>query len=165
MYISELSRDDNSYHADIDIWGDSTPILVCVKRDTPDSDDTAKKVLAVIERAAAVLHEKRADIEQALIDDGMIDNAEDWASSAEEAEDEDRECYIMEDGTKVFLPISEEDFKASLHANSVLIYVDENFEYEDFEFFIDCRPDYFACHSIEVYVYSDGSLKVAGIAG
>ncbi len=176
MDISKLTVKNYLYEGQFKIWGEDSGILVRVEDGTPDNDLTREKVLAVMEKITAVLNEKRSVIEQALIDDDMVATAEDWASSGEEDydegdedhEDDDnrKECYILEDGSKVYLPITEEDFKASLTSSGgVLAYVNENFEYKDFDFFINCEPDYFACHSILVSVDADGSVKVGGLAG
>ncbi|MCB2296675.1 hypothetical protein [Clostridium tagluense] len=52
--------------------------------------------LVDIEKQLQWIGENRTSIEKALIDDDMVSLADDWASSAEEAEDEEQECYIME---------------------------------------------------------------------
>ena len=98
-----------------------------------------------------------------LIDDGMLELAEDWASSAEEAEDEEQECYVMEDGEKVFFPISEKDFTDSLYVESITMNIENN--EISLEIFFCCSPDYFAGHCIIVEVDRDGNITSQSLAG
>lgn len=102
-------------------------------------------------------------IEKVLIDDGMLELAEDWASSAEEAEDEEQECYVMEDGEKVFFPISEKDFTDSLYVESITMNIENN--EISLEIFFCCSPDYFAGHCIIVEVDRDGNITSQSLAG
>jgi len=102
-------------------------------------------------------------IEKFLIDDGMLELAENWASSAEEAEDEEQECYIMEDGEKVFFPISEKDFINSLYIESITMNIEE--DNISSEIFFCCSPDYFAGHCIIVEVDKDGNITNQSLAG
>ena len=88
--------------------------------------------------------------------------AEDWASSAEPAEDETQECYLMENGAKVFLPITKEDFAASLRYVSVTVYAGENIS---LELYLGCEPDYFAGHSIGMKIGADHTLEGGDLWG
>ena len=91
--------------------------------------------------------------------------AEDWASSAEKADDEEQECYIMEDGQKVFFPISEEEFLNSLYFESISIDFRSDMENPEIELFISCSPDYFAYHVLHVSADSEKNVKCRGLAG
>jgi hypothetical protein len=62
------------------------------------------------------------------------------------------------------LPISKEDFLASLNLSIVVSY-DEDEEDILVEGYIDCEPDYFAGHSIEFNVDSKGNFEIEGLAG
>ena len=93
----------------------------------------------------------------------MLELAEEWASSAEEAEDEEQECYIMEDGEKVFFPISEKDFTDSLYVESITMNIEDN--EISLEIFFCCCPDYFAGHCIIVDIDKDGNVVNRGLAG
>ncbi len=131
------------------------------------TDSTLEDMLPKINRLIEFLDKNKDAVVKALVEDGMLETAEDWASSAEEAEDstEEHECYIMEDGTRVYLPITEEDFAASLHFNGISVYFDDEKNDISADVFLDCSPDYFACHSIEIFMDSMGNIKVNGLAG
>ena len=168
MNISELEKDERfrSYAGNVPLWGDTAKISVYLDdEELAMSDETAEKAAAIIEKAAAFINENRKTVEQALIENDFISLAEDWASSAEEAEDEERECYIMEDGSKVFFPITEEDFTKSLHIDGAEIYIDTDHEYESVTLYLVCQPDYFAFHAIEVDLGTDGTVEAANLAG
>ena len=90
-----------SYEGAVQLWGKNTSIALNFPKDRPEDkyfDILAEKITAQIKW----IEENRKKMEKALTDYGCISLAEDWASSAEKADDEEQECYIMEDGQKVF---------------------------------------------------------------
>ena len=90
-----------SYEGTVQLWDKNTSIALDFPKDKPEDeyfDILAEKITEQIKW----IEENREKIEKALIDYGCISLAEDWASSAEKADDEEQECYIMEDGQKVF---------------------------------------------------------------
>ena len=102
-----------SYEGTVSLWNSNTVIALNFPEDkTPD--EYFEALTGEITDQINWLERNRSEIEKSMIEYGCISLAEDWAGSAEEAEDEDKECYIMEDGQKVFFPITEEDFKKSL---------------------------------------------------
>lgn len=171
--------EDNSFKAQVDIWGDKVLMSVSVENLQDDTETAALKISKIMETAAELINKNRRAICKALLDEDMIESAEEWASSCfseenydEEDDDEEdsseEECYILPDGNTVTLPISEEDFLSSLHIESVLIYAepkDGKYDYPDAEIFIVCDPDYFLGHCIDVIIKKDGSVEVYGLAG
>ena len=123
------------------------------------------KRLPFIKEQLAWLENSRAAIEQALLDDGMAALAERWAESAEEAEDEETACYIMEDGLKVFLPITPEVFCRSLYASSVSLVFDGGWDNPYISLGLGCSPDYFAGHVISVSVDAQKQVHCDGLTG
>lgn len=162
MRINDFKESDVfDFEAKSDIWGDSVSIGV-------DCDGSSLEImLPMINRLAEFINKNKGAVVRALVEDGMLETAEDWASSAEEAEDstEDHECYIMEDGTRVYLPITEEDFAASLHMDGMSVYYDDEKDDISADVFFVCTPDYFAYHCIEVFMDSKGNIDVNGLAG
>ena len=139
------------------IWGNTAPIIVeCV-------NSTLEQMLPTINKVVEFLENNKAAAVDALEEAGIIDLAEDWASSAEEAEDstEEHECYIMEDGTRVYFPITKEDFAKSLRIFGVSVSDDMDEFSADVDFV--CEPDYFAYHCIETTVDSKGNFEVYGL--
>lgn len=149
------------YEAQTSVWGDTVSIGV-------DCDgSTLNAMIPKINSLVEFLQNNKDKIVKALVEDDFLSLAEDWASSAEEAEDstEERECYIMEDGTRVYLPITEEDFADSLHFDSLSVYFDDEKGDISADVFLVCVPDYFAYHCIEIFVEGDHTIKVNGLAG
>ncbi len=153
-----------SYEGAVQLWGKNTFIALNFPKDRPEDkyfDILAEKITAQIKW----IEENRKKMEKALTDYGCISLAEDWASSAEEADDEEQECYIMEDRQKVFFPISEEEFLNSLYLESISIDFRRDTENPEMELFICCNPDYFAYHTLHVLVDFEKNVKCSGLAG
>ena len=143
------------------VWGEEATILV------DRGKRSLEEMLPLINKFVESLNNKDAFV-KALIDDGMLALAEEWVSSCEdEAEDSttERRGYMVDDETAVYLPISEKDFAASLEFDTIDISYDEEAEDISAHIFINCNPDYFADHSIEVYMDSKGNIDVIGLAG
>ena len=143
------------------VWGEEATILV------DRGKRSLEEMLPLINKLVASLNNKDAFV-KALIDDGMLALAEEWVSSCEdEAEDstEERRGYMVDDETAVYLPISEADFAASLEFDTIDISYDEKADDISAHIFINCDPDYFADHSIEIYMDSKGNIDVFGLAG
>ena len=143
------------------VWGEEATILV------DRGKRSLEEMLPLINKLVESLNNKDAFV-KALIDDGMLELAEEWVSSCEdEAEDstKERRGYMVDDETAVYLPISEADFAASLEFDTIDISYDEKAEDISAHIFINCDPDYFADHSIEVYMDSKGNVDVIGLAG
>ena len=143
------------------VWGEETTILV------DRGKRSLEEMLPLINKLVESLNNKDAFV-KALIDDGMLALAEEWVSSCEdEAEDstKERRGYMVDDETAVYLPISEKDFAASLEFDTIDISYDEEAEDISAHIFINCDPDYFADHSIEIYMDRLGNIDVIGLAG
>ena len=143
------------------VWGEEATILV------DRGKRSLEEMLPLINKLVESLNNKDAFV-KALIDDGMLALAEEWVSSCvDEAEDSttERRGYMVDDETAVYLPISEKDFAASLEFDTIDISYDEKAEDISAHIFINCEPDYFADHSIEVYMDSKGNIDVIGLAG
>ena len=143
------------------VWGEEATILV------DRGKRSLEEMLPLINKLVESLNNKGAFV-KALIDDGMLALAEEWVSSCvDEAEDstEERRGYMVDDETAVYLPISEKDFAASFEFDTIDISYDEEAEDISAHIFINCEPDYFADHSIEVYMDSKGNIDVIGLAG
>jgi len=143
------------------VWGEEATILV------DRGKRSLEEMLPLINKLVESLNNKDAFV-KALIDDGMLALAEEWVSSCvDEAEDSttERRGYMVDDETAVYLPISEKDFAASLEFDTIDISYDEKADDISAHIFINCNPDYFADHSIEVYMDSKGNIDVIGLAG
>ena len=92
-----------------------------------------------------------------------INLATEWVQGAEEVEEEEN-CYLI-NGTKVYTPITEEDFKKSMNFGEIATDIYSDGETEDMSVYITFEPDYFAGHCIECYIEGNGNFLVNGLAG
>jgi len=178
--IENITSDDVfSYTGKAVVWDEK--ITVNIHFDEDNSEEKTKALLeenlAFLEKYLAWINQHRQDVLQTLFDDDILELAEDWASSADpfydendedndDDDDDDKEPigYIMADSQKVFLPITEQDFSDSLHLTSITFNSPE--ENQDFtELWCDCSPDYFAYHSILIYLNPDGSFENGSLQG
>ncbi|MDE7121787.1 MAG: DUF2262 domain-containing protein [Oscillospiraceae bacterium] len=156
-----------SYIGTCAIWNDETRISIDFG-ELENKSELLKNYLPLLEKYLGWLSQHRKDIVRALIDDGYLECANEYASCADLAEDEEQECYIMEDGQKVFLPITEEDFSNSLCLDDILFKFCEKknkITRETLHLYFLCSPDYFAYHTLIVYILEDGSIEIGGLAG
>ncbi len=121
------------------------------------------KLIPKIEKLLTFLDDSREKITEALLKEGYLATAEDWASSAAACEDKE-DCYIMEDGAEVQLPITAEDFATALEIDCLSIDFNEKGEAEAGVYLV-CEPDYFAGHCIEIELNGKGGIEILGIAG
>lgn len=164
MNLEDFEKDDTfAFKTTCNLWGENTEVFIDLFSED-ELEAKLKEFLPIIEEKIIWIDRNRNIIEKELINDDMVGLAEDWASSAEEAEDEEVECYIMEDGQKVFLPISNEDFCNSLKISGITMNCHEK---EDvwMEMFLICDPDYFAYHAIYVIIDANMNVKSNGLAG
>ena len=146
-----------SYFGTCSIWNRETSIYIDFDK-AENKSELLAKYLPLLEKYLGWLSQHRKDIVQALIDDEYLDCANEWASYAELAEDEEQECYIMEDGQKVFLPITEEDFSNSLYLNEILFNCCEGEHEIILHLYFICSPDYFAGHAIIISIAQNRTI-------
>ncbi len=174
--IENITADDVfSYTGKASVWGEEISINISF-----DDSPLPEEILVFLEKYLAWINQHRQEALQTLFDDNILELAEDWASSAEpyygdEEEDENDEdneddekepvCYIMEDGQKVFLPITEQDFSASLHLTAITFNCPYETEEDFTEIWCDCSPDYFAYHSVLIYLNANGSFENGSLQG
>ncbi|ORX70413.1 hypothetical protein BCR32DRAFT_285945 [Anaeromyces robustus] len=164
--INELKiQNEPPYSVTVDLWGVKKKVEIefCID-DLEVDDNFLYSIIPIIESRISFINEHRSKIEQVLIDDEGVDLAEEWASSAKSSEDE-KDCYIMENGQKVYIPISEEFFRNSLHISGALIRFEDSLDNVETELYIYCDPDFFAGHGFYISIYNDNEIKSNGLFG
>ena len=161
LELKDFKNDGKYSHGNAFVWGEETSVLVNIKT------RSLEEMLPLIQKLIAFLNKEKDTFVKALIDDGMLELAEEWVESSGEAEGrtDGRKGYLVDDETVVYLPISEKEFAESLNFDTIDISYDEEAEDISAHIFINCDPDYFADHSIEIYMDSKGNLDVIGLAG
>ena len=165
MSIRDFSRgngDRIAFTARADVWDSETKLNIVLDDDTPRGSHTIEKIIPLLDKVTQRVDIKRRRIEDALLRAGWLETAEDWASLGKVSKRE-QGCYIMDNGEKVYLPLSEEDFCGSLFIESICIYFDEELDINDVTLYIVCSPDYFAGRAIAVLLDSDGGIQIRGL--
>ncbi len=145
--------------ADVEIWEQKAVLIV----DYNGGD--VKEILPQINSLIEKLDNNKEMVVKALIDDGMLDLAEEWVSNG--GEDENG-FYTTIDGAKIKFPITEEFFANSLRFDGITIYADEDSDDISASMFLNCKPDFFAYHGIEItpeLIDGELNIEVNGIAG
>ncbi|MBO4687447.1 MAG: DUF2262 domain-containing protein [Clostridiales bacterium] len=151
-----------AYKAPATIWGSELKVNIGIGFTLPEEQLDA--LVSVIEKRIAFLNDSRADIEKEVLDYGAVDLANDWAESAEPDENEEN-VYIMEDGAKVRLPISEEYFLSTLRIDEAAIEFSDSLDEVETTVYVACDPDFFAGHAFEVCIDEAGSIDRCVFAG
>lgn len=100
-----------------------------------------------------------------LYDAVIYEYIQDYNPVAYKAEDEEQECYIMEDGEKVFVPITEEDFCESLYIDGFTMNFKDGWDKPFIDLYLCCSPDYFAYHCIHIMIDDNKNVICNGLAG
>lgn len=161
----EPDKDDIfSYIGTCSVWDNAVDINIDFGN-AENKQELLAEYLPLLKQHLDWLNQHKKDAVQALLDDDFLELAEDWASSGELAEDEEQECYLMEDGQKVFLPVTEKDFSDSLCLDVITFDCTEGRHHITMDLYMSCSPDYFAYHTVIVYVAEDGTMESGGLAG
>ena len=78
--------------------------------------------------------------------------------------EEEENCYLIND-TKVYTPITEENFEKSMNFGEIATDIYSDGETEDMSIYITFEPDYFVGHCIECYIEENGNSPVNGLVG
>ena len=167
IQVSDFESDGSTgFSGSFTMWGEDVcdvDIEFSDESDDPEAD--LCKYIAVVNERLNWLGDAREFIARSLIAGGIIGIAEQWCATYPQAQDEAQECYVVDDGSKVFLPITEEDFINSIHLDNVSIDLSEGAVKTGIQVFLRCRPDYFACHAIVVDIDVNGVVTNADLAG
>ncbi|MEE5992317.1 MAG: DUF2262 domain-containing protein [Oscillospiraceae bacterium] len=167
IQVSDFEFDGScSFSGSFTMWGeDVCDVDVDFSEDSDDPEADICKYIAVVNEKLNWLGDAREFIARSLIAGGIIGIAEQWCATYPQAKDEEQVCYVVDDGSKVFLPITEEDFINSIHLDNVTIDLSEGAVKAGIQVFLRCRPDYFACHAIVADIDADGVVTNADLAG
>lgn len=118
-----------------------------------------EKINNILEKA----EKNKPQLMELLKEGDYINLATDWVEGIEEVEGEEN-CYLIDD-TKVYIPITEEDFEKSMNFSEIATDIYSDGIIEDISVYITFEPDYFAGHCIECYIDENGNFLVNGLAG
>ena len=97
------------------------------------------------------IQQHKKEIQQAVLDDDMVELANDWMEGSEIEDEEGSLWYELDEGGKIPSPITEKTFLKALYLGGILVYGSDKDEIT-FDVFLSTDPDFFACHDIEVFI-------------
>lgn len=134
------------YEHCVSIWGVDCNVTIF-----PNGNENADLSILLLKAQQCLqqINDTQKECFQSIIEKDMINLAEEWIADDEfKIEDETQECYLTEEGEKVFVPITQQDFLQSIRLQSITFVLDENDENPFVELYLVCKPDYFFGHSI-----------------
>lgn len=135
-----------SYEHSVSIWGMNCNVTIF-----PNGNENADLsiLLLNIQKCLQQINDTQKECFQFILDADMINLAEEWiADEASKVENANEECYLTDEGEKVFVPIAQKDFLQSIKLQSINLVLDENDENPLVELYLGCKPDYFFGHII-----------------
>lgn len=149
------------------LWGGKADISATCEGKVQCMDKKLGSLSKQLNQHIKWIDKNKESIQKAILEDDMVELACQWMEGCELVEADGKICYELADGRRLPAPVTEEAFLNSLYVEGV----DVNCSEEEFLFdiFIGTEPDFFACHSIEVFitVTPDNGYKinVNGLAG
>jgi hypothetical protein len=159
---------ENSVECTFKAWGEKWNLYISIEQKKEDGE-LQEEYLPVytdaIKRHIKWIDNNKQQFIQAMLDDDILETAEDWASSEEEERD-GKTYYILEDG-EIEAPVTEEMFVKSIKKGGINLSVSKG--HYLYEIFFRTQPDFFAGHDIEVWLEVDDNdnykIKMGGLAG
>lgn len=134
------------YEYCLSIWGVDCNVTIF-----PNGNENADLsiLLLQVQKCLQQINDTQKECFRSILDADMIKLAEEWITDeAYKVENEVKECYLTDEGEKVFVPISQQDFFQSIKLQSINFVLDENDENPLVELYLGCNPDYFFGHII-----------------
>lgn len=165
----EIEKNDWGYYftANIDFLEQNSELLLNYDTEEEVSETKLKNILSKsLEKINNILEKaekNKPQLMEFLKEKDYINLTTEWVQGTEEVEEEEN-CYLI-NGTKVYTPITEEDFEKSMNFGEIATDIYSDGETEDMSVYITFEPDYFVGHCIECYIDENGNFLVNGLAG
>lgn len=164
-----LSLDDfikcnySSFEAKIDIWKKEADLFInFLDGNKQCNENNLHNSLSIIQEEINWIENNKNKIEDVLLEDNLLELAENVTSSAYLLKCSDEECYMLDDGSKVYFPITKDDFLDSLYIESVSIDIAKKSDIP-IELIIMCNPDYFIGKFLLIDIDKNKNIKFKGL--
>lgn len=155
------------------IWGREVGIYGLYEGSPEDVDQALKSYADQLNLHVKWIEDHKAVIQRAVLKAGMLEVACDWMEGCIQVEKNGRLYYDLGGGQLFPAPITEQAFLDSLYIEGINASCDEDIPREVlFDIFLDTSPDFFAYHSIEVFITAapgengwNYEISVNGLAG
>ena len=155
----------SSFESTIDIWKKEADLCLDFSNINGKSgmdEKYLKDSLNLIQNEILWIKNNKNKIEDLLLEENILELAENIVSSGHFLRCADEECYLLDDGYKVDFPITEENFVDSLYIESISI----NFNIKNVdstELTLLCSPDYFNGRSFVIIIDKNKNIQFKGL--
>ena len=135
-----------SYGHSVSIWSVDCNVTIF-----PNGNENADLsiLLLQVQQCLQQINDTQKECFLSIRDANMVKLAEEWiADGAFKVKSEVRECYLTDEGVKVFTPLTQQEFLQSINLQSVSFIFFEGNENPLVELYLGCSPDYFFGHII-----------------
>lgn len=115
--------------------------------------ENLEKALSHIKEQIKLVEVNGEEIVQTIIDGGGVEIANEWTRKGKKLATDEGECYMLDNGEEVFLPITEEDFTESLYCAGISVDLED--EKPKLLLYINSEPDYFKGEYFGIFVDGD----------
>ncbi|WP_225370795.1 DUF2262 domain-containing protein [Methanobrevibacter arboriphilus] len=148
----------SSFEAKINLWKKEVDLFINILENHHISDNIFEDIVRIIK----FVEENKSMIQETLFKDDILELAEDITSSATLLECASDECYILDDGSKVYFPITKDDFFNSLYIESLTINFNKN-NNSFIELILLNNPDYFNGSYFIINIDENSNIKFIGL--
>lgn len=149
------------------LWGKNADVYAICSEKSGQMDKILGRTAKLLNSHIKWINQQKNQIQKAVLDRDMVSLACEWMAEYELEDENGKTCYELEDGSLLPAPVTEEMFLHSLHIGGINAYCEES--EITFDLFLDTEPDFFACHSIEVFITATPEpsyrIKVNGLTG
>lgn len=134
------------YEHTLSLWGTACKVVISP---VDNKDVDLSVLLSQIKEYLLQINDTQKECFQSILDANMVKLAEEWITDgAFKVESEVRECYLTDEGVKVFIPLTQQEFLQSINLQSINFIFFEGNENPLVELYLECNPNYFFGHII-----------------
>ncbi|GFI23167.1 hypothetical protein IMSAGC011_01952 [Lachnospiraceae bacterium] len=160
--IKHFYQDKNgqsSCKQEIKLWGVTTTLYANFKECSENKEWTLEAFITQLNTHILWVENHEKEIQKALLDADMVNLANYWMEGWEVVDEDDNKTYYELDNKELFpCPITEDVFLNCLYIQSITIDSDTPKETR-IHFFLGTEPDFFAYHSIELFIDAETMLQ------
>ena len=158
----------SSFEAKIDIWKKETDLFIDfsningINEKFKNDMEYLQNSLNLIQDELLWIENNKNKIEEILLEENILELAENIVSEGYLLRCSDEECYLLDDGSKVDFPINEENFTKSIYIESASINFDGK-SIDLIELILLCSPDYFNGQSFIISIDKNKNIQFKGL--
>jgi len=155
----------SSFETKFDIWKKEADLFINfsnINNESEEDEKYLKNSLNLIQDEINWIENNKNKIEDVLFEENILELAENIASSGYLLKCADEECYLLDDGSKIDFPITEDDLLDSLYIESVSF----NFNgknIDSIELILLCSPDYFNGQPFLISLNKNKNIQFHGL--